>query len=290
MHGVAGRVGACTGVAAGVPAAYLVLSLMARAVVPGAVGASIAADVAAAAIVAVLLMRDRRGVLRTPGGRTERMPSLMWGSAGLGVLAFAAGQSAGLLAYRLTASPGWTARTAAEASAPAWLVVVFSVAVAPAAEEAMLRGVMYPILRRWSPVWVSVAVTTGVFAALHANIVQSTAVVPLGIVLGVLRERGGRLWPAVVVHAGFNAAALVVPPVWLAGLAGPLPVALLAVVFALATAALALRTAPSGRTEGRAVDARPTEPVGAGRDDGWPGNRPPGEKRRRSNDDGGRTS
>jgi ABC-2 type transport system permease protein len=89
--------------------------------------------------------------------------------------------------------------------APEWIgLVVLAVAVAPVAEEFIFRGLVYHGLRRthgfaWSLLWSSLF-----FTAVHPPL-SSVPVFGLAAVNAWIMERTGRLWPCVLVHAGYNA-------------------------------------------------------------------------------------
>ncbi len=88
-------------------------------------------------------------------------------------------------------------------------------------EELMFRGVLYSGLRdRLSP-WPAVVITSILFGGIHVlnvgatghlqgAILQSVATAMLGLMLMALRLRMGSLWPAVLVHAAWNALLLLV--------------------------------------------------------------------------------
>lgn len=121
------------------------------------------------------------------------------------------GQSAAVLVYQSWGSAGFDAAASARAAGPAWLVLATMVLLAPIGEEALLRGVAYPALRRHWPPLAAAFVTAAVFALLHGNLVQIVLTVPLGILLAYVYEACQRLWPVIAIHALFNALALVIP-------------------------------------------------------------------------------
>lgn len=92
------------------------------------------------------------------------------------------------------------------AQGPGIAVLVLVVCVgAPLAEELFFRGLVLRALeKRWTPA-VALVVSTLVFAASHFQGVQFPALVLFGAVAGYLAARTGRLGPAVLCHAGFNA-------------------------------------------------------------------------------------
>lgn len=86
--------------------------------------------------------------------------------------------------------------------------------VAPIMEELAFRGVLLQaVLRRMKP-WASVGVTALVFSLFHwlgvdqsniwAGVITLVQLLIVGVVLGALTLRRGRLGPAILTHAGFN--------------------------------------------------------------------------------------
>lgn len=90
-------------------------------------------------------------------------------------------------------------------------IILAAVVVAPLLEELVFRGLQQTLLlevlgpaARWSVVLTAAAV----FAVVHVGAVSwhgLPGLFVLGVVLGWLYERTGSLWPAILVHAGFNA-------------------------------------------------------------------------------------
>ena len=88
-----------------------------------------------------------------------------------------------------------------------FLVIV----VAPICEETLFRGFMYSNLRAWYSFGVSNLVVSAVFALAHAptSLLCVPLVLPIGILLGWVRERAGSIVPAIALHALYNASAFV---------------------------------------------------------------------------------
>lgn len=75
---------------------------------------------------------------------------------------------------------------------------------APIAEEVCWRGFLFGALdRRWGSRW-AVGVSTVAFAVIHGQPYDMPGLLLIGLVLGVVRARTGRLAPAILAHAGFN--------------------------------------------------------------------------------------
>lgn len=101
------------------------------------------------------------------------------------------------------------------------LFVVTTVAVttlAPLAEELLFRLVMHDALVAVGAPRLAAGVTALAFAAVHGVPEQLPALFVLGLVLQNLRRRGASLWPAVLLHAAYNAVSMgLVAWLWGAG-------------------------------------------------------------------------
>ena len=84
-----------------------------------------------------------------------------------------------------------------------WCLFAMWVIAAPLFEEWLIRGVLYRSLRRNWSVWISVAVSAVLFATLHP-VAGCIALVTLGTMTALTVEKTGRLWPSIMVHAGYN--------------------------------------------------------------------------------------
>ncbi|MGH4000445.1 MAG: lysostaphin resistance A-like protein, partial [Pseudonocardiaceae bacterium] len=133
-------------------------------------------------------------------------------------------------------------------SLPAVVGVTFTLLVAPVAEEALMRGLMYPLLRRFVPPLPALVLVTLCFAGLHANVRQSIATIGLGLLLALVYEYTRRLSPVVALHAFFNVLALLVPIALLGRLASGPAVLALTIAFSAVLWLLVHRTG-AHRTE-----------------------------------------
>ena len=92
------------------------------------------------------------------------------------------------------------------------LLVLITVVFAPVIEELFFRGLLLrSVEKRFgsrSALWAS----SIVFAAVHLQLLQFPALVIIGLVLGWLTIRSGRLGPAIWAHVAFNATATAHPP------------------------------------------------------------------------------
>ncbi len=87
------------------------------------------------------------------------------------------------------------------------LVIISAVVLAPVSEELFFRGIVQSMLRKYlGKPWPAVIVTSILFGLLHYDTPQNVpALILFGAVLGYVYERSGRLYPAILTHALFNA-------------------------------------------------------------------------------------
>lgn len=92
----------------------------------------------------------------------------------------------------------------------ALLAVVLAVLLAPALEEVVFRGALHQGLRHRTGFWPAALISSGVFAAVHLEVVTSSPVFLvqlflLGVLFAWLLERTGNLAAPIVAHLVFNA-------------------------------------------------------------------------------------
>ena len=130
---------------------------------------------------------------------------LFWATAVVGFLYNVAVSA--LIARYYPASKDWIAIP----KDPAWIVgfILLAVVFAPIAEEAMFRGWLFTSLRRSIGVTATIIVTSVLFALAHweATHLYALAVLPVGLVLGIIRARTGTIAASMVFHAFYNGAA-----------------------------------------------------------------------------------
>lgn len=182
----------------------------------------------------IALLRYRRPMWFTYGqhlGTIGRRLPMVLAVGGGTVLAFIAGQALALWLYLAIGSTGFDASNQTRHASGLIAVLVMTFVAAPAGEEALFRGLIYPLLRRRVGIIVSVAITSGGFALVHGNLVQITSALPLAVLLAVLYEHTRRLWPCIMVHMAFNVAATLIPAQTLLPLANPVTAGLLVMAF-----------------------------------------------------------
>jgi len=86
-----------------------------------------------------------------------------------------------------------------------------AIVVAPVAEELFFRAFFYRALRTRFGVWKAVLIDSAVFAAIHLQYLGEPLIFPVigvfGAVACLLYERTGSVFPAIAIHAAFNAIA-----------------------------------------------------------------------------------
>lgn len=219
----------CTVVPLGVLATYFVIGSLIVTTTGGEpiLGTVVLGLVVLAVVVGLRLLRPR-WLSYTPAAPPIPDPVRYAGLVALTlVLAFLAGQALALLLYTVFGSSGFDQASRTRAAAAPGVVLLLTLVVAPASEEALFRGLLYPLLRRRIPILVSAAVTATIFALMHANIVQVAAALPLALLAALVYESTRSLWPVVLTHAVFNAIAMILPPSWLTLIVNPVTVVLL---------------------------------------------------------------
>lgn len=248
-HGLLRATGWCLLVPVLAVLAYLGVGLVAVTLVGEPVlGTAVVAILTAVAVLAARRRRPDWFTYDPP--RVEPFGPRLWGAvAALTALAFLSGQAAGLWVYFTQGSTGFEAVSESRREAGLLVALLLSLVLAPVGEEALLRGLVYPLLRRRVGIVVSVVVTTAVFALLHGNAVQVVSVLPLAVLAAALYELTRRLWPVVLVHLAFNLAAALVPVEAMALLADPVGSVSLLTAFGAALAAFIVQARRS-RAEG----------------------------------------
>ncbi len=89
------------------------------------------------------------------------------------------------------------------------VLLVGVVVIAPIAEELFFRGLLLRSLIARFGSRLGVGVSAVLFGATHFQLIQFVGLTAVGLVLGWLAERWGRLGPAIWAHVAFNATAAV---------------------------------------------------------------------------------
>jgi membrane protease YdiL (CAAX protease family) len=85
------------------------------------------------------------------------------------------------------------------------LLIVLAVAVvAPISEELVFRGYIWSALEKVCPPWVTLLVTSILFACFHMDPIHIIGVFATGLFMGWIRLIGGSIWPCILMHATNN--------------------------------------------------------------------------------------
>ncbi|MDA1139184.1 MAG: type II CAAX endopeptidase family protein [Planctomycetota bacterium] len=95
---------------------------------------------------------------------------------------------------------------------PLWtmgMMVVFACVLAPVWEEIFFRGLLYPAIRKWCSLPVSIVFSAISFSMLHGNLSHLMPIFALGILLAYLYEKTQSIWSCIAAHMVFNTGSMV---------------------------------------------------------------------------------
>jgi len=75
------------------------------------------------------------------------------------------------------------------------------VILAPVAEEILFRGYLYGKLKKYVPIWFAIILSSALFGLAHGAWNVGIDTFALGVVLCVVREITGSLWPSILLHS-----------------------------------------------------------------------------------------
>ncbi len=84
------------------------------------------------------------------------------------------------------------------------VLVIYSVILAPIAEEIIYRGLTLAYAKRGVSFWVANLFQAFLFAVMHMNIIQGTYAFILALFLGLIVHKSGRLTYGIIIHLVFN--------------------------------------------------------------------------------------
>ncbi|WP_311245325.1 MULTISPECIES: type II CAAX endopeptidase family protein [unclassified Microbacterium] len=191
------------------------------------------------------------GSLRAGRASPRARTGQFWLAAAAGLVScWLLGQTAAVWLYSAIGSEGFDAVSQTRMDSPVWLVLLTGILLAPIGEEALIRGIAYPVLRRHWPVMAAAVLSAVVFALLHGNLVQIALTVPLGVLLALVYEHSQRLWPVIAMHVLFNVASTLTPPAFVSAIANPFMIVGFAAMVVLSMYALARATSESAAEQG----------------------------------------
>ena len=82
--------------------------------------------------------------------------------------------------------------------------------VSPVLEEFLFRRLLFDLVKRIAPEYVSAVIVSALFAIWHGNMVQMLSAFPAGLILQALRAASGRMEEPVLCHIGANLTAIAV--------------------------------------------------------------------------------
>jgi len=74
------------------------------------------------------------------------------------------------------------------------------VVIAPIAEELLFRGYLFGKLKKYIPVWAAILATSVLFGAAHGAWNLAVDTFALSVVLCLLRQISGTIWPSILLH------------------------------------------------------------------------------------------
>lgn len=88
-------------------------------------------------------------------------------------------------------------------------IVAFIILVVfiPVSEEILFRGYLFGKLKKISPIWLAILLTSLLFGVLHGAWNVAIDTIALSVVLCVLRQISGSIWPSILLHMTKNAIA-----------------------------------------------------------------------------------
>lgn len=84
------------------------------------------------------------------------------------------------------------------------LMLIYSVLLGPVCEELIFRGVTMRLFRRAVPFWAANLMQAILFGVFHMNWIQGIYAFALGLVLGIICEKGGSIYCSILFHILFN--------------------------------------------------------------------------------------
>ena len=210
--------------------AYVVIGLMGIAITNNPIAGAMIANVGVFGV--IWWFRRHRIFTQLTGHirhrRIDLTPRQFWVWFGSGILVcWLGGQVIAAWVYTLLGSPGFDAVSQTRIEAPLIIILIASVIAAPMGEEALLRGIAYPLLRRHWPPLAAGFVTAALFGILHGNLVQCILTLPLGIFLAFVYEHTQRLRWVIIAHIIFNLCSTITPVDWITTIStGPIALVL----------------------------------------------------------------
>ncbi len=81
---------------------------------------------------------------------------------------------------------------------------MIAVIAAPVVEKILFRGIVFRSMRKFSPAWAAILMSSVLFGVYHLNIVQAVYATLMGVAAGILYERKRNLLFPILVHFANN--------------------------------------------------------------------------------------
>lgn len=95
-------------------------------------------------------------------------------------------------------------------------MIIYSLILAPIAEECIFRGLTLGYLQRAiDRFWLANIIQAVLFGVFHRDLIQGIYAFAMGLCLGYIREKYGTIWAGIVVHVVFNLIGYLTPYVLL---------------------------------------------------------------------------
>ena len=164
-------------------------------------------------VIHVIVLR-RRGLIWKDLGLRPAAPQWYRRAIWVALLTFALATVLSILVQRLVGRPLDNPQDAILAadglSTGSFLAMLLVVAgLAPLVEELLFRGLVYAWIRCYLGILPAATISAALFASVHAIPSLIPSIFAMGVILALLYERSGSLWPAVIVHGCHNAITLV---------------------------------------------------------------------------------
>jgi len=90
------------------------------------------------------------------------------------------------------------------------LIIITTIAVVPAFEEMLFRGLFQTMLRSFlGKAWLSIIISSGLFTAAHYEPTHWPALFALSVCMGYAYEKSGSLFRPIFIHSLFNATSII---------------------------------------------------------------------------------
>jgi membrane protease YdiL (CAAX protease family) len=90
------------------------------------------------------------------------------------------------------------------------LIGITTVIIVPAFEEMLFRGMFQTMIRSFlAKPWLSIAIASGLFAAVHSNAGHWPGLFVLSMCMGYAYEKSGSLLRPIFIHSLFNASSII---------------------------------------------------------------------------------